>query len=59
MRIVTPKNQFGNKEGISAIAAIIRIAQYVSPPVGNPNILLMGLSKACRSISRSLLWAAI
>ena len=57
--ILTRNNQFGYKEGISTIDAIIKIEHYVERANRDAKILPMGLSKAFGAINRTLLWATL
>ena len=59
MRIMARNNQYGFKEGISTIDAIIKIDQYVERPNREAKILLMDLAKAFGTINRTLLLATL
>ena len=57
--ILTSNNQFGYKEGISTIDAIINVEQYIENANREAGILLTDLFKAFGSIDRTLLWATL
>ena len=59
MHILTRKNQFGYKEGISAFGAIIKVEQYIENANHEAKILLMGLSEAFGTINSTLLWTTL
>ena len=59
IHILTRNDQYGYKEGISTIAAIIKIDQYIGHANRDAEILLMGLSNAFGAINRTLLWATV
>ena len=59
MHILARNNQFGYKEGVSTIDAIIKVEQYIGNANRNAKILLMVLSKAFGAINRTLLWAML
>ena len=55
MQIPTRNNQFAYKEGISMIAAIVKVEKYIENASRDAKILLMDLSKAVDTINRTLL----
>jgi len=57
--IITSNNQYGYKEGVSTIDAIIKVEQYIKRTDRRAKILLMGLSKAFGAINRTILWATL
>ena len=57
--ILIRNNQFGYKAGISAIDAVIKIAQYIAHSARDAKILLIGLSNAVGATNRTLLWATL
>ena len=51
--------QYGYKQGLSAIDAILKIEQYIREGTKGAQILLMGLSKAFGAINRTKLWTTL
>ena len=58
MHILTRDNQFGYKEGISAIYAI-KIEPYIDHSGRDAEILLVDISNAIDTINRMLLWTTL
>ena len=54
--ILTRNNQYGYKEGISTIDAIIKIEQYIEHDNRDAKILPMDFSEAFGTINRTTLW---
>jgi len=59
LHIVTPINQYGYKENVSTIDAIVKIEQYIEHNSTTQNILLTGLSKAFDTVNRTILWETL
>ena len=59
MHIITSNNQYGYKEGVSTIDAIIKVEQYIKQTDKKAKILLMDLSKAFDTINRTILWTTL
>ena len=57
--ILTCNNQYGYKEGISTIDAIIKVAQYVEQADGNAELLLNDISEDFDTINRTPLWTTL
>ena len=55
MRIITRNSQYGYKEGVSTIDAIMKVEQYIKQTRNKAKILLMRLSKAFEAINRTIL----
>ena len=59
MNIAARNNQFGYKDGISTIGAIVKIEQYVGHAITGAELLLMCLPKAYGAVARTLLRTTI
>ena len=57
--ILSRNIQFGYKEGISTIGAIIKIGQYIERANRDADILMMGRPKAFGAINKTLLWTTL
>ena len=59
LHLLTPNNQFGYKNGLSAIDAIIKIGQSIQTGTQCAKIILMDLSKAFGCVNCSTLWTTL
>lgn len=59
LRILTSNNQYGYKNNVSTIDAIVKIEQYIGQNKDTQNILLMDLAKAFDAVSRKILWGTL
>ena len=59
LHLLTSNNQYGYKQGLSTIDAIIKIEHYIQNSDNQTKILLMDLSKAFDTVNRTQLWTTL
>jgi len=57
--IITSKNQYGYKEKLPTVDAILKIEEHIENATPDTSILLMDLTKAFDTVNRTLLWTAL
>ena len=59
LHLLTSNNQFGYKNGLSTIDAIIKIEKAIQAGTPKTKIILMDLSKAFDCVNRNTLWSTL
>ena len=59
LHLATPSTQYGYKNGLSAIDAIIKLEHAIKTGPDNLAIVLMDISKAFECVNRTLLWTTL
>ena len=59
LHLMTSNNQYGYKGGVSTIDAIMKIEQAIRSGPKDTKIILMGITKAFGSVSRTMLWTSL
>ena len=59
LHIVTSNNQYGYKQNVATIDAIMKIEQYIEDNSTTQNILLVDLIKAFGAVNRTVPWTTL
>ena len=59
LHIITDQNQYGSKENLFTIDAIIMVGGYIKNATGKSQILLMDISKASDTVNMPLIWTTL
>ena len=59
LHLMTGHTQYGYKQGLSTLDAILKIEQYIPEETKGAQILLMDLSKSFDAINRTQLWTTL